>query len=102
MGRSMRKVAVVGAGAGGAAAVAELVAAGHEVRFWGRSPQTLAPFQEQGGVGYEGVLGDGLARPELMTGDLGKAIDAADVILVCLPTFAHADIARALARLGAR
>jgi opine dehydrogenase len=90
------KVALVGAGAGGAAAVAELVATGHEVRLWGRSPQTLAAFQEQGGVAYEGVLGSGLARPKLITGDLREAIDAADVILVCLPTFAHADIARAL------
>ena len=49
----MRKVAVVGAGAGGAAAVAELVAAGHEVRLWGRSPETLAAFHAQGGVNYE-------------------------------------------------
>jgi opine dehydrogenase len=93
----MHKVAVVGAGAGGAAAVAELVAAGHEVRFWGRSPQTLAAFQEQGGVAYEGVLGSGLARPKLITRDLCAAIDAADVVLVCLPAFAHADIARTLA-----
>src|SRR5262245_33039096 len=46
----MPKVAVVGAGAGGAAAVAELTAAGHEVRFWGRSQQTIAPFQVQGGI----------------------------------------------------
>jgi opine dehydrogenase len=94
----MHKVAVVGAGAGGAAAVAELVAAGHEVRFWGRSPQTLAAFQEQGGVAHEGVLGSGLARPQLITSDLCEVIEAADVILVCLPTFAHADIARALAQ----
>jgi opine dehydrogenase len=98
----MRKVAVVGAGAGGAAAAAELIAAGHEVRLWGRSPETLAAFQGQGGVYYEGVLGSGLARPKLMTGDLPEAIDAADVILVCLPTFAHADVARALAHAGTR
>ena len=96
------RVAVVGAGAGGAAAVAELVAAGHEVRFWGRSPPTLAPFVEQGGVAYEGVLGTGLARPKLITPDLAAAIDAADVILVCLPTFAHSDVARALAHAGAK
>ena len=94
----MRKVAVVGAGAGGAAAVAELVGAGHEVSFWGRSPATLAPFQAQGGVAYEGVLGTGLARPKLITSDLRAAIDATDVILVCLPTFAHGDVARALAQ----
>src|SRR5260370_34835226 len=97
----MREVAVVGAGAGGAAAVAELVAAGHAVRFWGRSPGQVGAFREQGGVAYEGVLGSGLARPKLITDDLRAAIDAADVILVCVPTFAHADIARALAQAGA-
>jgi opine dehydrogenase len=46
------RVAVLGAGAGGAAAVAELVVAGHEVSFWGRTPGTLEPFQRQGGIGY--------------------------------------------------
>ena len=98
----MRKVAVVGGGAGGAAAVAELVAAGHAVSFWARSPETLAAFQEQGGVAYEGVLGTGLARPNLITSDLAAATDAADVILVCLPTLAHGDVARSLAGAGAK
>jgi opine dehydrogenase len=97
----MRRVAVVGAGAGGAAVVAELVGAGHNVVFWGRSPQTLAPFQEQGGVAYDGILGAGVARPTLITCDLNEAIDAADIILVCLPTFAHAEVARGLAQAGA-
>lgn len=98
----MIKVAVAGGGAGGAAAVAELVAAGHEVRFWSRSPRTLAPFQEQGGIAYEGMLGAGLARPKLFTLDLAEAVDAADVVLICVPTFAHRDLASALARVGAR
>jgi opine dehydrogenase len=93
---------VVGGGAGGAAAVVELVAAGQEVRFWSRSPQTLAPFQDQGGVAYEGALGAGLARPQLITCDLAAAIDAADVVLVCIPTLAHADVAGALAKVGAK
>ena len=94
------RVAVLGAGAGGAAAVAELVAAGHEVSFWGRSPGTLEPFQRQGGVAYEGVFGEGLAKPRLITTDLTQAIDKSDVALVCLPTFAHADIARGMAQAG--
>jgi opine dehydrogenase len=94
------KVAVLGAGAGGAAAVAELVRSGHELRLWARSPATLAPFAAQGGVGYEGVLGSGLVRPAVMTCDLREAIAAAEVILVCLPTFAHGDLARALAPFG--
>jgi opine dehydrogenase len=93
---------VAGGGAGGSAAVADLVLAGHEVIFWSRSPQTLAPFQSQGGVAYEGILGDGLAQPKLMTCDFAAAVDSADVVLVCLPTFAHRDMARAIARSGAR
>jgi opine dehydrogenase len=93
----MRKVAVLGAGAGGAAAVAELTIAGHEVSFWGRSPTTLAPFREQGGVAYEGVLGSGIARPQRITSDLREAAAAADVLVVCVPSFAHGEIAQALA-----
>jgi opine dehydrogenase len=98
----MHKVAVLGAGAGGAAAVAELVLAGHDVRFWGRSPKTLAPFREQGGVAYEGVLGEGVAHPYVVTTDLGVAIAEADVAVICVPSFAHAEIAAALAKAGAR
>jgi opine dehydrogenase len=96
----MSKVAVVGGGAGGAAAVVELVAAGHEVRFWSRAAQTLAPCKAQGGVAYEGVLGTGLAQPQLMTCDLVEAVESAEVILVCLPTFAHRSVALALAQVG--
>ena len=98
--RDMSRVAVVGGGAGGAAAVVELVAAGHEVRFWSRAAQTLAPFKAQGGVAYDGVFGSGLAQPQLMTSDLVAAIEAAEVILVCLPTFAHRSVALALAHAG--
>src|SRR5262245_54800197 len=97
----MSRITVVGGGAGGAAAVAELVAAGHRGRFWSRAAQTLAPFQAQGCVAYDGVMGSGLAQPELMTGDLSAAINAAEVILICLPTFAHRSMALALARAGA-
>src|SRR5579871_6609001 len=98
----MRKVAVLGAGAGGAATVAELTAAGHEVSLWGRSAETLAPFLAQGGVAYDGALGRGLARPHLITDDLAKATAAADVVVVCVPSFAHVDIATALAAGGAK
>ncbi len=82
--------------------MAELAAAGHAVAFWGRSEKTLAPFRDQDGIGYEGVLGSGIARPSLITHDIRAAIADAEAILVCLPTFAHADIAAALARAGTR
>lgn len=91
------KVSILGAGAGGAAAVAELTLAGHEVVLWNRSPATLVPFQTLGGVRYSGVLGEGIARPRLITADLGEAIAGADAAVVSLPTFSHAAVARALA-----
>jgi opine dehydrogenase len=91
------KIAVVGGGAGGAAAVAELVSAGHQVRFWTRSQATLAAFREQGGVAFDGIMGCGLAKPSLMTCDLAEATDGTGVVLVCVPSHAHKDVAEALA-----
>lgn len=95
------RVAVIGAGAGGAAAVADLVNAGHEVSLWNRSAQTLAPFVERGGVEYEGVLGEGFAKPALISGDITQAMRGAEAALVCLPTIWHAAVAQALAAAGA-
>jgi opine dehydrogenase len=92
------KVVVIGAGAGGAAAVAELTLAGHEVTLWNRSEQTLAPFQSRGGIAFEGVLGTGLARPRLITADLPRAVAGVDAAIVTLPTFSHAAVARSLAQ----
>ncbi|EKF17482.1 NAD/NADP octopine/nopaline dehydrogenase [Nitratireductor pacificus pht-3B] len=90
----------MGAGAGGAASVAELVQAGHEVHFWARSAGTLEPHVALGGVAYEGKLGEGVARPGLITTDLAAAIAGVDVAVVVLPTFSHSAIAGALAAAG--
>ncbi len=97
----MTIVAIFGAGAGGAAAAVELIAAGHEVWLWSRSPDTLAPFEEAGGIAFDGLLGDGLATPQLITTDLGAAAAAAEVLMVCVPTQGHRDVARLLAQAGA-
>jgi opine dehydrogenase len=90
------QVVVIGVGAGGASAAVELTLAGHDVVLWGRSADTVAPFQADG-VRYEGVFGDGLVVPRLVTSDLGEATRDAEVAVVTLPTFAHANVARALA-----
>ena len=95
----MQTVAVLGAGAGGAAAVAELSQRGYYVRLWNRSSETLRPYRSAGGVRFEGVLGRGIAVPMVITENLAEAVKAADVVLVCLPTFSHAPIARELAQI---
>ena len=94
-------IAILGAGAGGASAVAELSLAGHATRLWNRSAATLGPFVDAGGVNYEGVLGNGTAVPELISADLEAALSGVDGILVCLPTLAHARLAQTLADIGA-
>lgn len=95
------RVAVLGAGAGGAAATAELMLRGHSVRLWNRSPATLEPFRAAGGVRYEGKLGAGLAAPETITANLAEAIEGAGAVLVCLPAIAHEDVAAGLASAAA-
>jgi opine dehydrogenase len=90
----------MGAGAGGAAAAAELTRAGHTITLWNRSPDTLKPFEAAGGVEYEGVLGEGLARVAAMTCDAAVAVKGADLVLVCAPTFSHRELARVMARTG--
>ena len=82
------RIAILGAGGGGASAVAELTQRGHEVTLWNRSAATLESFIEHGGVHYEGVLGSGVAKPAVISDDLPEVIHGADGILVCLPTLA--------------
>ncbi len=96
------RIAVLGAGAGGVSAVVELTLNGHAVRLWNRSSTTLQPFIDAGGVNYEGVLGNGTAQPELISDSLSEVLRRADGILVCLPTLAHAELASALADVGAK
>jgi opine dehydrogenase len=91
------RVTVLGAGAGGCAAVVELLDAGHDVALWNRSSDTLEPLQRIGGVEYEGVLGQGIARPRLITTDLGAALDGSQAIVCTLPTVSHSVLARTLA-----
>jgi opine dehydrogenase len=94
------RVTILGAGAGGAAAAAELANAGHEVALWNRSPATLKPFQRIGGIEYAGVLGQGIAHPRRITDDLAVALKDTEAVVCTLPTFAHAAVAAGLAQSG--
>lgn len=98
----MTAVAVIGAGAGGAAAIVELTLAGHDARWWNRNPATIAPFREAGGVRYEGVLGEGTVRPAAIVDQVSDALDGAELALVCLPSLAHEPVLAALAGAGIR
>ncbi len=89
VGQLVRTVAIVGAGNGGCAAAVDLSLRDFDVRLYGRSPSTVSPLQERGGVEYEGVLGEGFAPIPLITSDVSEAMRGADAVLIMGPTQAH-------------
>ncbi len=95
--REIRRVAIIGAGNGGCAAAVDLTLRGFEVRLYGRSPSTLAPFQARGGIEYEGIYGEGLVRVGTITNDAAEAVRGADAVIAMAPAQAHENIAALLA-----
>lgn len=94
---SVGHILVMGAGNGGLAAAAELGRRGYPVALYNRSPEPLEPVQAQGGVRYEGVIGEGFAPVRTITTDLAGVVAAADLILICVPATGHSFMAQALA-----
>jgi opine dehydrogenase len=95
----MLRVAVLGGGNGGFAAAAHLSTMGHHVQLYSRSAETLRAVRTAGGIAYSGVLGEGFARPALISHDLATAVRAVDLVMLCLPATAFADLAGRLASL---
>lgn len=91
------KIAILGGGHGCYAAAGDLSAHGHEVRLWRRDAGALDAIRRAGGIRIkdaEGVRDQPLA---LATGDIGAALDDAELIVLPTPALAQEDIARAMA-----
>jgi opine dehydrogenase len=95
---AVKSVAVLGAGHGGCAAAADLSRRGYSVRLHARHTDRLAPLRAQGGIEARGVA-QGLVPIDLMTTDVAEAVRDADLVMLVVPSIAHAYYARALARL---
>ena len=94
---SIRKIAGLGAGNGGCAAAADLTLRGYEARLYSRSPSTIQPILERGGIELREVGKERLAKPALITCDVSAAIKGTDLILIVTPSVAHEYLATALA-----
>lgn len=92
-------VAVLGAGNGGCAAAADLTLRGFEVTLYNRSRARLEPIAAQRGIHISGAAGDGFAEVASLTDNLAEAVAGAEVLVLCLPTSALADLAPALGKL---
>jgi len=83
------RVCVIGAGNGGCAAAAHLTLKGAEVALYNRSPERIATIHSQGGLFYEGELGQGFCKLAMITSDIGAAMASADLVMVTVPRVAQ-------------
>jgi len=91
--------AVIGAGHGGKAMAAHLALMGFKVNLYNRTPEHVEIIRKRGGIDLESAAGGphGFGKLALVTSSMGEALKKSEVIMVVLPSSAHADIAAALA-----
>lgn len=92
---------VIGAGHGGKTMAAHLGLMGYSVTLYNRTPERVAVIKKRGGIELESEQEGGphgFAKIANVTSDIGHALKASDVIMVVLPSSAHADIAKASAK----
>ena len=90
---------VIGAGHGGKAMTAHLALMGFPVTLYNRTPDNVAAIKARSAIqlnSYEGGP-HGLAELALVTSDMAEALESAEIIMVVVPSSAHADIARTAA-----
>jgi len=89
---------VIGAGHGGKAMAAHLALAGRRVTLYNRTYTHIEIIERRGGIDLESYEGAprGFAELALVTSDPAVAVKDAEVIMVVVPSSAHADIARSV------
>lgn len=94
-----KKYAVVGAGHGGKAMAAHLALMGFTVNLFNRTPEHVEIIKKRGGIELESTEGGprGFGELALVSSNIGEAIKKVEVVMVAVPSSAHADIAKAMA-----
>lgn len=90
---------VIGAGHGGKAMAAHLAMMGFPTTLYNRTSDHIAAIRELKGIDLDsGEVGlRGFAKLACVTSNLAEALDKAEMIMVVVPSSAHADIAKACA-----
>lgn len=93
------KYTVIGAGHGGRAMAAHLALMGFTVTLYNRTPEHVAAIKLRRGIDLESFDGGprGFGRLAAVTSDMREALADAEVVMVVVPSSAHADIAKASA-----
>ncbi len=96
------RFAVLGAGNGGTAMAGHLSLLGFDVSLYNRGEDRIRPLQASGGleiVTDHDNIPHGFARIDLITTDIGKAIEGRDFLMVVVPASGHREMAQHLAPL---
>jgi len=90
---------VIGAGHGGKAMAAHLALMGYPVALYNRTQENIAVIAVRGGIELESYEGGphGFGKLATVTSEMKKALEHAEVIMVVVPSTAHAAIARTAA-----
>jgi opine dehydrogenase len=90
---------VVGAGHGGKGMAAHLALMGFPVTLYNRTAENVAAIARRKGIELESFDGGprGFGRLARVTSFMGEALAEADIIMVVVPSSAHADVAQAAA-----
>ncbi|MEZ0397262.1 MAG: NAD/NADP octopine/nopaline dehydrogenase family protein [Anaerolineales bacterium] len=91
---------IIGAGHGGKAMAAHLALMGFKVTLFNRTPDHISVLKKRGGIELEAPEGTprGFGKLAKVTSDYGEAVKNAQVIMVVVPSSAHADVAKGVAR----
>jgi opine dehydrogenase len=93
------RVTVIGAGHGGKAMAAHLALMGFPTVLFNRTPENVAAIKELSGIYLESYEGGprGFGELQLVTSNMGEALEKAELVMVVVPSSAHADVAKACA-----
>jgi opine dehydrogenase len=93
---TLEKYTVIGAGHGGKAMAAHLALMGLHVTLFNRTFEHINVIKMRGGIDLESTEGGlhGFGKLALTTSDMDEALQSAQMIMVVVPSSAHADLAR--------
>ncbi|MFH1909045.1 MAG: NAD/NADP octopine/nopaline dehydrogenase family protein [Chloroflexota bacterium] len=87
---------VIGAGHGGKAMAAHLALMGFKVALYNRTADHVTVIKKRGGIELESSEGGphGFGKLAKVTADMGEALKDAAIVMVVVPSSAHADVAQ--------
>lgn len=97
--KSEKQITVIGAGHGGKAMAAHLALMGAHVTLYNRTWRNILTISERGGISLTSSQGniEGFGKLVSVTSNIQEALSASNLIMIVVPAFGHAELARKMA-----